>query len=193
MELNHQYWNDRYKENATGWDLSEVSPPLKAYFDQLSDKSIAILIPGCGNSYEAEYLLSKGFTNITLVDISPLLVEKLKLKFFQSTGRISIIGDDFFNIQSQFDLIIEQTFFCALDPKLREKYVDKMHTLLKRGGKLVGLFFDKEFAVSPPFGGSKKEYEMLFSEKFQITSLQSCYNSIAPRAGTELFAIMGKK
>ena len=193
MELNHQYWNDRYRENATGWDLSMVSPPLKHYFDQIKNKQISILIPGCGNAYEAEYLLFNGFTNITLVDISPLLVEKLKLKFFNFHSRLNIICDDFFNIDAHYDLIVEQTFFCALHPDFRNKYVHKMHSLLVSKGKLVGLFFDKEFAVNPPFGGDKKQYEELFSEKFRIMTMEPCYNSIAPRAGTELFAVMEKK
>jgi hypothetical protein len=48
------------RSNETGWDLGQVSPPLKAYIDQLTDKNLRILIPGCGNSYEAEYLLEKG-------------------------------------------------------------------------------------------------------------------------------------
>jgi hypothetical protein len=34
-----------------------VSLPIKAYIDTLKDKDIAILIPGCGNTYEAAYLL----------------------------------------------------------------------------------------------------------------------------------------
>lgn len=193
MELNDQYWNDRYKKNDTGWDLSMVSPPLQHYFDQLKHKNISILIPGCGNAYEAAYLLSNGFTNITLIDISPLLVEKLRLKFFNFQTHLNIICDDFFNLDAQFDLIIEQTFFCALHPVYRKKYVEKMHQLLTSNGKLVGLFFDKAFAVNPPFGGHKKEYESLFSEKFRVATLEPCYNSIVPRAGSELFAILKKK
>lgn len=33
--------------------------PLKVYFDQLTNKDLKILIPGGGNSHEAEYLLKK--------------------------------------------------------------------------------------------------------------------------------------
>jgi hypothetical protein len=29
--------------------------PIKNYIDTLKDKDIAILIPGCGNTYEAAY------------------------------------------------------------------------------------------------------------------------------------------
>jgi len=89
---------------------------------------------------------------------------------------------------------VEQTFFCALDPSLRKDYVAKMVELLKPGGKLVGLLFDRQFEeAGPPFGGSKAEYEELFSGKLQISTLAPCYNSIGPRAGTELFLIAVKQ
>lgn len=76
--LDGEYWDARYKTEETGWDMGQVSPPLKKYIDQLSDKKIKILIPGCGNTYEAEYLLSNGFTDVNVIDIAPTLVDKLK-------------------------------------------------------------------------------------------------------------------
>jgi hypothetical protein len=51
---------------------------LKKYIDTLKDKDIAILIPGCGNTYEAAYLLEQGFTNVTVIDIAPTLVKNIE-------------------------------------------------------------------------------------------------------------------
>ena len=61
MKLNENFWNNKYINNETGWDLKAPSTPLKEYIDQLENKNIRILIPGCGNAYEAEYLLKQGF------------------------------------------------------------------------------------------------------------------------------------
>ncbi len=102
-------------------------------------------------------------------------------------GLIEIIHSDFFELKGQFDLIVEQTFFCALDPSQRSHYVNKMAELLNPGGKLVGVLFEREFASGPPFGGTYYEYRDLFKEKFSIHTLSACYNSIIPRAGSELF------
>jgi SAM-dependent methyltransferase len=191
--LDQQYWNNRYQQKETGWDIGYPSTPLKEYIDQLDNKDIAILIPGCGNSYEAEYLLEKGFSNITLIDIAPSLTKKLEEKFAKELNkRIRIITGDFFEQQQQYDLILEQTFFCALDPSMREQYVQKMYELLKPGGKLVGVLFGRSFEGGPPFGGSREEYEPLFSKKFKIEILEACYNSIKPREGTELFVKMAR-
>ena len=126
--LNQNFWNDLYKTNSMGWDIGAVSPPIKTLIDTLEDKNISILIPGCGNCYEAEYLLQKSFTNITLIDIAPTLVENLKQKF-EFNSNIKIILGDFFEHQGKYDLIIEQTFFCALPPIMRQQYVLKMNQL----------------------------------------------------------------
>jgi len=50
------FWSSKYQEGQTGWDMGEVSPPIKAYIDQLTNKDLSILIPGAGNAYEAAYL-----------------------------------------------------------------------------------------------------------------------------------------
>ncbi|MBC7642405.1 MAG: thiopurine S-methyltransferase, partial [Flavobacterium sp.] len=98
-----------------------------------------------------------------------------------------IVLGDFFEHQGEYDLIIEQTFFCALPPTMRQKYVCKMHQLLADEGKLAGLLFNRTFEVSPPFGGSKEEYEMLFAVTFDFLKMDVCTNSISPRANSELF------
>ena len=82
--LSADYWEERYKLHDTGWDMGEVSPPLKAYFDQLTNKDVAILIPGCGNSYEAEYLVQQGFTKVTVIDIAEGPVERLNKVLMKS-------------------------------------------------------------------------------------------------------------
>ena len=191
--MDKSYWNGRYENNDTGWDIGIISPPLKEYINQLPNKQIAILIPGCGNAYEAEYLLQQGFTNITVIDIAPVAIEALRLKLNAFEGnQLRIIEGDFFNLDESFDLIIEQTFFCALQPALRNIYADKMYSLLNKGGKLAGLLFNRYFDAGPPFGGNIEEYLLLFGSKYITQLMEPCYNSIAPRAGSELFFILKK-
>jgi SAM-dependent methyltransferase len=184
--LDQTYWENQYQANTTGWDLGEVSPPIKSYIDTLKDKNIRILIPGCGNTYEAEYLLEQEFTNVTVIDIAPTLVANLKTKF-KDNPNINIVLGDFFEHQGEYDLIIEQTFFCALPPTMRQKYVWKMHQLIAKEGKISGLLFNRAFESGPPFGGSKEEYTLLFNASFDFQKIEVCQNSATPRAGSELF------
>lgn len=190
-QLNDEFWSTRYEQHQTGWDLHKASPPLKEYINQLTNKEISILIPGCGNAYEADYLLKKGFTNITLVDISHVLTEHLQEHF--KGHPIKIVHGDFFDHEGTYDLILEQTFFCAIDPELRQLYVLKMKNLLANDGVLAGVLFNRDFEGGPPFGGSLREYIQLFSPHFHIKTLETCYNSIAPRQNTELFIQLLKK
>ena len=192
-ELNADFWNHRWKSGLTGWDIGYASPPLVEYMSQYEDKSVSILIPGCGNSYEAENLLSKGFDDITLIDISEELTNRLRERF-KKAPQIKVIYEDFFNHVGQYDLILEQTFFCAQILDRREEYVRHVASLLKKGGRLVGVLFNVDFGKEgPPFGGDENEYRKLFSGLFDIRVMSPCYNSIPPRAGSELFVVMVKK
>ncbi|MCG2419817.1 methyltransferase domain-containing protein [Aequorivita sp. F47161] len=192
MEDQEKFWKTKYLSGETGWDIGYVSTPLKAYIDQLTDKNLKILIPGGGNSYEAEYLVNNGFTNVYVIDISSIPLENLA-KRVPSFPKENLLHSDFFELNDQFDLILEQTFFCALNPSLREKYVAKMASLLKPDGKLVGLLFNIPLHNDrPPYGGNKEDYLSLFKGKFNIETMETAYNSIPPRAGNELFIKMKK-
>ena len=172
--------------------MGQVSPPLQAYVDQLPSRDIRILIPGAGNAYEAEYLHQQGFTQVYVVDLSPLPLQNLKQRCPDFPDEHLILGD-FFALEPGYDLILEQTFFCALDPTLREAYVEKMHQLLAPGGKLVGVLFDIPlFDDHPPFGGSRENYHPLFAPHFEIKAWDTCYNSLAPRANNELWINLQK-
>lgn len=191
--LTNKFWNNKYETNDFGWDLGVVSPPLKAYFEQLSDKNISILIPGAGNSYEAEFLFGLGFKNVFVLDFaeSPLLNIKKRIPDFPDK---QLIQHDFFEHHGQYDLIIEQTFFCAINPNLRSQYIEQMNKLLKPKGKLVGLLFNDVLNTDkPPFGGNKEEYVTLFSKRFDVKMMGIAYNSVKPRAGRELFVVMQHK
>jgi len=193
MTLNKAYWENRYKEQYLGWDIGTVSPPLQRYIDQLDSKALRILLPGAGKGYEAAYLYSNGFKNVFVLDIAEQPLHEFSLKNPDFPKEHLIVGD-FFELQlSDFDLILEQTFFCALPPAYRPRYVLKMKELLKKGGILAGLLFDFPLTEKgPPFGGSMQEYKGLFKEHFNIKTLERSYNSIKPRQGTELFFIFEK-
>lgn len=182
--LNADFWNNRYENNQIGWDLGGVSPALKFWMDQLPDKSASILIPGAGNAYEVDYLVALGFTNITVIDIAPKLVAALKQRF-ASVNEVTIILGDFFELDGKFDVVLEQTFFCAIDPELRNQYVDKMKELLAEKGQLLGVLFNRSFVGGPPFGGSTEEYEVLFRDKFEAKFLP-CDASHPARKGSEV-------
>lgn len=188
QSLNAKYWDDLYLNNNKPWDIGQVSPPLKAYFDQLTNKHISILIPGAGNAYEAEYLVNNGFTNVFVCDYSAVPLQNLAERCPKIKPE-NLLQEDFFKLkEKKFDLIIEQTFFCAIEKPLRKEYFKKMNALLNTNGKLVGLLFNDTLNEDkPPFGGTKEEYQDYFKELFKPKVYETAYNSLKPRAGRELF------
>lgn len=186
MNLDKYFWSNRYAENQTGWDIGFCSTPLKEYFDQLSNKQLDILIPGAGFAHEAIYLFERGFTNVNVIDLAQEPLDKL-IAICPDFPNDHLILGDFFEHQGHYDLIVEQTFFCAIDPSLRAAYVKKMKSLLKPTGKLVGLLFNRDFEGGPPFGGCAEDYRVLFEAHFGDVSIEPCYNSIEPRQGSEVF------
>jgi len=188
-----KYWTQRYNEGKTGWDVGYPSTPIKSYIDQLENKDLKILIPGAGNAYEAEYLWKKGFKNVFVLDISEKPLEAFANRVMDFPKSQLILGD-FFEMEDQFDLIIEQTFFCSFIPtdENRSKYFKQMAKLLNPGGKLAGVWFDFPLTgdmTKRPFGGNRELYLGYLKNEFEVIVFEKCYNSIAPRMGNELFGI----
>lgn len=181
-----EFWSNKYQAEETGWDLGQISTPIKEYFDQVENKSLKILIPGCGNGHEAEYLHRQGFTNVNILDLTdePLIAFKERVSDFPKEH---IHLGDFFDHEEKYDLIVEQTLFCAINPVSREAYAKKVYELLNPTGKLVGVMFSRQFESGPPYGGDKEEYLGYFSNLFQSIQIEDCVNSVGPRQGNEYF------
>ncbi|MGC6428436.1 MAG: SAM-dependent methyltransferase [Flavobacteriales bacterium] len=185
--LDRHFWENRYKEKQTGWDIGHISHPLKLFINKLKNKEQSILIPGCGHAYEAEYLHLNGFKNVSIVDLSEIALNNFKKRVPDFPSN-KIFNQNFFEHNLKYDLIIEQTFFCALDPDLRKKYVSHCKSILNENGFICGLLFDFDFKNDhPPFGSTLKEYKDLFETEFKILQLELSPNSIEARKGKELF------
>lgn len=191
--LSADYWNNRYLEHNTPWDIGQASPPLKKYLDNLSDKTLRILIPGAGSAYEAIYAHQQGFSNVFVCDWASTAFFNLKRQAPDFPDNHLLI-EDFFKLELQVDLVLEQTFFSAIDPSQRNEYARKVIELLSSEGKLAGLLFAHPFEQqSPPFGGTKESYQRIFSPYFHILQMKISEDSVKPRAGRELFIELQKQ
>lgn len=184
------YWQQRYATGQTGWDAGRITPPLQAYFAQLGPPDARrILIPGAGRAHEAEYLHRAGWSNVWVADLAPEPLADLRQRVPDFPPEHLLLAD-FFHLEPApaFDLLVEQTFFCALDPSLRAAYARQCARLLRPGGTLVGLLFATEFSQpGPPFGGNSEEYRTYFAPYFEFKYFETATNSLPPRQGRELF------
>ena len=191
------YWQGRYTAGRDGWDTHAVTPPLRAYFDQVAvAQQPRILIPGAGRAYEAGYLHQRGFRHVFVADVAPLALADFAARVPDFPQEHLLLAD-FFALPSAptYDLIVEQTFFCALNPVLRPAYARQCAALLRPGGTLMGLLFDTDFGATsePPFGGSQAEYREYFAPYFDFRHFAPATNSLRARQGRELFICLKKK
>ena len=193
--LDSSFWNLRYQNNQTGWDLGEISNPIKKWFDNQENKKINVLIPGAGKGHEVKYGFENGFGNIFYMDFSSRAADLFK-EICPGFPKNQILTGDFFSLKKPlfFDVIIEQTFFCAIHPVLRPNYVEKTNEILKENGKIIGLLFNREFDTNgPPFGGTEKEYRGLFNSKFNFKKFENSLLSSLPRKEYEFWIELIKK
>lgn len=191
-KLTDKYWNTRYLENKTGWDIGYANGIHITYITSECNKNTRILIPGAGNAYEAAVLHTQGYEHVYALDYAPEAKRSFLAKNTSFPENQYITGD-FFEHTATYDVILEQTFFCALDPALRKEYVEQVYRLLRTGGRLFGVLFEMHKPDGPPYGGSEEEYRILFGDRFDIVRLEPSTNSIAPRAGSELIIEILKK
>lgn len=191
-KLNSEYWNNRYIEDKTGWDIGYHNKIHTDYVQEHYNKDTRILEPGAGSAYEVAYLYDKGYINVHALDYAPQVKERFVSAHPLFPANQYLLGD-FFKLEQTFDLVLEQTFFCAIDPSLRSAYVEKMHSILNPGGKIYGVLFNFDKPEGPPYGGTETEYRNLFDSKFEILQMKSAMNSIPQRQGNELIIELLKK
>ena len=195
------YWSARYRAGQTGWDTRGVNRGLVDLVLAHSSPRDRVLIPGAGSGYEAEELLRRGYREVYVCDwaaeafagmrASPVLAEAFPDP--AERARHFLVGD-FFGLEGSYDVLVEQTFFCAIDPARRGDYVAQAARLLRPGGLVVGLLFDRAFpAPGPPFGGDRDAYAARFATHFEIERLGAFAHSIPSRQGTELALVARRK
>lgn len=182
---NNKYWDERYLEDNTPWDIGYANPGIVSYVQNNFPVTTRILIPGAGIGHEAAALHKLGFENVFVNEWSQSAKQRM-LAVYPDFPEENILLGDFFALNTYYNLILEQTFFCALPPPRRLDYVKKVKGLLAHGGTLAGVFFDRAFKEEgPPFGGDAEEYRALFSNEFEVSVESPWKGSIQPRAGTE--------
>lgn len=190
------FWESRYKDGEIGWDLGAETPVFKALSKKLKPGEVCIL--GCGNGYDAISFSKAGF-NVTAVDFAETPIKNINNIANNLFLKINTIQKNIFDLtpeyNNSFDYIIEQTCFCAIDPKNREQYSNLVYDLLKVGGKLIGLWMplDKDIKEGgPPFGVKEDEVKKLFSKQWNIT--EDCFpvQSIQARKGREKLIVFEK-
>lgn len=191
MDLSADGWNARYVQGRTPWELGTVAPPFVWALRERRVRPGRLAIPGCGCCHELLYFARHGF-EVTGFDIAPEACRKAEEMVAAAGLRVQIVCGDFFALDARydaaFDAVLEQTFYCAIDPRFRPKYVETVRRILRPHGKLFGLFFAIDDTDGPPFGTDSDELRHTFEPAFRIDHLAISPYSHPRRQGEELWA-----
>ena len=191
------FWNQKYINNDDQWDIGSPTPLFVDWSKTLSNRK-RILIPGAGRGHDALYLAQEKH-DIYAIDFSSEAIKHLASKAKKINIKINAICKDFFNLPEYYgtmDIVLEYTFFCAINPKLRLKYIEQTFKLLKDNGLFVGIFLPLNKHIKeggPPYGVNLEETIDEFSNYYNILKCEKSTLTINPRIGNEVFAIMSKK
>jgi thiopurine S-methyltransferase len=189
-------WQKHYEEDNLRWDLGEVSPPIRHFLENNPIKTGRAIIPGCGQGHEVILLAKKGFS-VTAVDYTKGATERLKRNLQNNGVGANVICVNFFNLGlehiNKYDLMLEQTFFCAIHPTLRNSYVNLVFRILKPGGLLTGVFYETGEDDGPPFNTTRAHILRHFSGPFEIKHLEKTNRSAEKRQGKEWFAVLKRR
>ena len=175
-ELGAGFWSELYQNGDTGWDQGGPSPGLS---DFLSSHPLGkpsnpgrVLVPGCGHGHDARAFAAAGFEVVGLDIVEMAIQEAVRLAHSENHRNLQFEQADFLKLPDRlhgpYDWLFEHTFFCAIDPKDRDRYVETSAGLLKPGAYLLGIFYNIQPETGPPFGSTREELVQRFSPGFNL-------------------------
>lgn len=191
-------WNEMYERGETPWEKGLPTPVLAEMHAKRPEVFQGqTFVPGCGTGHDVRWLAEHGCRPVLGADIAPLAIERAKATDTKGLASYRLI--DLFNLPQDvvgaFDLVWEHTCLCALDPSMREQYVQAVRSVLKKNGMVAGVFFiNPEMdpgETGPPFGISVAELEALWrAAGFELLDAWVPTAAYPGREGRERAAIL---
>lgn len=165
-------WETRFLNDDTPWERPGLHPAAEAWLKTgVLAPGQSVVVPGCGRCPEVTAFARAGLT-VTAADLSDTAIawQEAALREAKLAGQciaadILRPGDQLWRPEEPVDLVYDQTFLCAIHPRLRKDYAFALANLwLKPGGQFLALFMQKDERGGPPFGCPLEAMRELFSE-----------------------------
>jgi methyl halide transferase len=205
-----EFWDQAYRDQRDGWDMGTPTPVFADIlrrngldfreiggpdYRQVQTAPTAAL-PCSGRGYDAMLFASHGF-DVTAIDFSSEALSYLH-ELQPRPERLTLLNADLFDMpastRDSFDLIVEYTCVCAIDPFRRAELVKATHELLRPDGHALMLLFPIDGrAGGPPFAINDGEWKQLMSPYFDLTFECTPSTSVKPRLGRERLQMWRKR
>ncbi|TDG08569.1 methyltransferase domain-containing protein [Paraburkholderia guartelaensis] len=180
------FWDERFARGFTPWDQAGVQRQFEVF--ATAHPEAAVLIPGCGNAWEARWLAERGRT-VRAIDFAPAAVASARAALGQYADVVE--EADFYAYTPPFTpaWVFERAFLCALPKAQRASYATRMAQLLQPGALLAGYFFIGETPKGPPFAIARDELDALLTPYFTLADDQPVADSLPVFVGRERWLV----
>ena len=139
-----KYWDDVYTTRGSdrvSWFRPHLDRSL-AFLDAANiARSASVIDVGGGASTLVDDLLDRGYSNVTVLDVSEVALEAARMRLGERAERVRWIRGDVTEVQlpsRAYDFWHDRAVFHFLrDPVVRSRYVDAVRRSLKPGGHIV--------------------------------------------------------
>lgn len=141
-----EHWEKIYAtklENEVSWFEQKPTTSLNLIQEYVLDKSASIIDIGAGQGYLVDCLLSEGYTNITVLDISETAIENTKKRLGEKANQVKWIVGNVLEVDlEKYDVWHDRAVFHFLKiesqvRQYKEKVAKHIHTL---GYFILGTF-----------------------------------------------------
>lgn len=177
--MNENFWDKVYtdkSEKEVSWFQEHPKTSLNWIAELNLSKDASIIDVGGGNSRLVDHLLESGFTNITVLDISEVALNKLKTRLGDKASNVKYIASNILDYKpdTKFDLWHDRAAFHFLTLKDQIlKYLEIVNNSLPKDGNLILSTFSKngpeKCSGLPVHQYSDIELKNLFSKYFNNT------------------------
>jgi len=180
-------WENRYQTGDMPWEKGEPSPGLVDFLAAHPDLTRAnVAVPGCGTGHDVRAWAAAGF-DAWGFDLAPSAIRLSNEKTQGAGVNARFLQSNFLEDAppAPFDWLFEHTLYCAIDPSLREDYLQSLLRWLKPGGQFLAVNYMIHDKDGPPFGTTQQELMERFSPHFDLIR-GWVPRSYSNRAGLEL-------
>lgn len=181
MSEKQSHWEIVYKEKGpadVSWTQEKPELSLELIHKTGLDKNARIIDVGGGDSRLVDYLLTEGYTNITVLDISAAALEKAKARLGEKAQSVKWIAGDVeaFEPDVQYDIWHDRAAFHFLTtPEQINRYV-QLTAKAVNGTLILGTFSEngpEKCSGLPVTRYSEEKMVHTFADYFQVNGCQT--------------------